>query len=225
MSVSVGDVVAELRAVLDRLDSAAITATRAQADAEQAHRLYSEAAQGTDHPRIRQAVVDSRTAGEKAGKMARLVADAADHLTAYVNAIAPGSMPDRTSVAGPSGEELVQDATKRSESRRNVDAFFKTAVRKVEDVQDTGKTFTELTEQGFKIFGNRSGPSGGVASGTGTPSSAGQPAPPPKAEVSDTVGNLLVVGIVVGVAAHRFGKLVNKGFVRLRHREDKDRTP
>jgi hypothetical protein len=112
MSGSLGDVVRQLRQVIVELDQAAVTAKHAQAGAEQAHGLYSEAARGTDHPQTNRAINESRTAAEKAGKSARLLAEAASAFTEYVNHIAPGSAPPRSSApeASPAGERLMSPA-------------------------------------------------------------------------------------------------------------------
>ncbi|MGX7670212.1 hypothetical protein [Plantactinospora sp. DSM 117369] len=109
---SVGDVVAQFRTVLSQIDQAAVTAKHAQEQAEKAHATYTEVARGTADRSMRKAVVDSRTAGEKAGKTARLLAEAAEHFTAYVNIISPGTVPPRSSApeAEASGEQVLAAA-------------------------------------------------------------------------------------------------------------------
>jgi hypothetical protein len=105
---SVGNVVAQFRTVLGIIDETAVNAKRVQEKAEQAKAAYAEASQGTADRSMRKAVVDSRTAAEKAGKIARLLSEAAEHLTAYVNIIAPGTVPPRASApeATPQGDQL-----------------------------------------------------------------------------------------------------------------------
>ncbi|MFC6017556.1 hypothetical protein ACFP2T_15240 [Plantactinospora solaniradicis] len=107
-----GDVVAQIRTVLGLIDEAAVAAERAQRQAQQASAAYTEASRGTADRLMRTAVVDSRTAGEKAGKTARLLAEAAEHFTTYINVIAPGTVPPRSSApeADASGEQVLAAA-------------------------------------------------------------------------------------------------------------------
>ncbi|AVT37280.1 hypothetical protein [Plantactinospora sp. BB1] len=106
---SVGEVVAQFRTVLGLIDETAVTAKRAQEQAQKAFTAYTEASRGTSDRLMRTAVVDSRTAGEKAGKTARLLSEAAEHFTAYINAIAPGTLPPRSSApeADASGDRIL----------------------------------------------------------------------------------------------------------------------
>ncbi|MFY1690379.1 hypothetical protein [Plantactinospora sp. WMMB782] len=110
--ISVGDVVAGFRTALGVIDETAVSAKRAQEQAEQALAAYTEAARGTADRLMKKAVVDSRTAAEKAGKTARLLSEAADHITTYLNVIAPGTVPPRTSApeADASGEHILASA-------------------------------------------------------------------------------------------------------------------
>ncbi|MEN3608240.1 hypothetical protein AAH979_01705 [Plantactinospora sp. ZYX-F-223] len=105
---SIGDVVAGFRTVIGIIDEAAVTAKRAAENARQAQAEYTEASHGTDDRSMRKAVVDTRTAAEKAGKTARLLSEAAEHFTTYVNIIAPGTVPPRSSApeATPGGDKL-----------------------------------------------------------------------------------------------------------------------
>jgi len=117
---SVEDLLAGMRSLLVAIDNAAVSATRAQADAQQAQGRYQQAATGTAHPVLVRAVAAARTAAEKAGRTARLLAKSADAYTAYVNKIAPGAVVARhfASDALPDGEALVTSSAGRSLSRR-----------------------------------------------------------------------------------------------------------
>jgi hypothetical protein len=70
-------IVTQLKAANEKLDTAASTATRAQADAQQAHTHYDNAGRGSTHPAIKGAKTESTTAAEKAGKVGRLLAEPA----------------------------------------------------------------------------------------------------------------------------------------------------
>jgi hypothetical protein len=94
MASSVGDVVAQLKAVIERIDKMAVASAHAQADAGDSHGFYTEAGQGTNHPDVEIAVTNSREAAEKAGEVARFLTDATSSLATYLNQIAPGSMRD-----------------------------------------------------------------------------------------------------------------------------------
>lgn len=168
MSGSAGEVVALLRQAIEHLDRAAATAMRAQADADQAHARYAEAARGTNHSRIRQATDESRTASEKAGKVARLLAEAATHLANYSNLIDPGSGPVRlaSDQAKPSGEELVQEAERRA---RRADAAWRKQVRQAGDTEDTLKNAESGGRAVFNHFKRQPKPPGGTSAGTTAP--------------------------------------------------------
>jgi hypothetical protein len=108
MSDLISEVLAELRELIGTVDEAAMLALRAQADAQEAYSAYREAGTGSKRPDIARAQVDSRTAAEKAGKTARLLAEAASAFADYVNVIACGTVPPRHSApdAAPTGEGL-----------------------------------------------------------------------------------------------------------------------
>ena len=114
MTGNLADVVQQFRQVISELDQAAITAEAAQEHAGEATTHYVEVTRGTDHPDVNRAKYESNTAGEKAGKVARLLADAASAFAEYVNTIAPGSVPSRvpSSEATPDGRQFL-DTTRR----------------------------------------------------------------------------------------------------------------
>ena len=70
MTVSIGDVVAQLREARVRLAAAAVTALRAKADADHAHSCYLEAAQGSGHSPLKGAIDDISVASDKTAKYA-----------------------------------------------------------------------------------------------------------------------------------------------------------
>lgn len=225
MTGSVGDVVAQLLAVLRSLDTAAVTALRAQADADQAEAHFAEVARGTDHIHIRQAITASHTASEKAARYARLLAKANESLTAYINKIAPGSTPTQQAAeaAVPSGEQLLQETVERSNTRRNIDGYLSRMARDAENLQDTAKTSTEAVQQGVNIVRNRPSPPGLQQAETGTPSTP-VPTPRPKIDAPDAAGNIVVVALITGIAIRRFTRTISDTIARMKERGHEDRT-
>lgn len=112
MTDALGEVLAHLRQLIGVADEAAVLAQRAQADAQEAQDAYVEAGIGSSRPDIRKANADARTAAEKAGKTARLLAEAASAFTDYINIIVPGTVSARHSApeAMPTGERLAEEA-------------------------------------------------------------------------------------------------------------------
>ena len=110
MTGSVEEVLQQLRAVIGALDRAAVIAMGAQAEADRAYSSYTEAATGSAHPQLNVARQESRIAADKAGKVVRLLAEAATSFAEYVNAIAPDTVPTRASApeAMPAGESLAE---------------------------------------------------------------------------------------------------------------------
>ncbi|MEV4494263.1 hypothetical protein AB0J84_00945 [Micromonospora arborensis] len=226
MSDSLGEVVAQLRSAIDTLRSAAVVAMRAQADAEEALAHYSQAARGSKHPQLTDAVTDSRTAAEKAGRLARLISEAADHIGAYSNAVAPGSAPTQqpTDAATPSGENLLTEAVERESARRNVASFLSTMTRKAEDVQDNTQKSVAAAREAFEIVRGPQGPSGAQQAGTTTPAVGSTVGQRVLNEAPDAAGHLVVVGLVASIALHRSVQSIRKGIARLRDRERTDRV-
>lgn len=213
-------VVAQFQEVCERLSIVSVTAMRANADAQHTHSQYSEAARGTNHPRIRQAIADIQIAGDKSAKITRLLAEARTHFGKYLNHIAPGSLPDDGDVdlATPSGEQLVKEAENRADAKPSWAGFVRKAARDAENLKDTATTVGEVGEQGFKILRNPSGPSGAQATEASTVSNTASSSSRQKIEVPDAFGNLVIVGVIVVVAAEKADRLIRKGFARLRKR-------
>jgi hypothetical protein len=225
MTASVGDVVAQLRAVLESLDAAAVTALRAQADADQAEAHFREAATGTDHSKIREAITASHTASQKTARYARLLAKANESLTTYLNTIAPGSVPThRAADSGtPTGEQILTDTVERSNARRSIDSYLSRMTRDVENLQDNAKTSTEAVQHAVNIVRKPPSPPGLQRAETGTPSVPAS-APKPKIDAPEAAGHIVVVGLITGVALYRFGRTISNGIARLKSHGDKDRT-
>ncbi|WP_327033755.1 hypothetical protein [Micromonospora ureilytica] len=162
---SVGDVVAHLLAIRANLDSAAVTASRAQADAEQALAHLSEVRRGGNNQLLAAAAADAEVARDKAGRYARLLADAARHISAYVNVIAPGAAPIDQSVdaAVPSGERLVTEAEARG---GKAEILWRRQVQRVDDTEDALKSAESGAEKFYNFLkqDNRGGSSTGTAS-------------------------------------------------------------
>ncbi len=152
MSASVAEVLAQLRELLGVIDQAAVTALRAQTDARHAQTAYQEAGTGTQNTDINQAIALVRTAAEKAGRVAHLLAGAATAYADYINTIAPGTAPTRQSApeAMPTGEELVTEAGQRS-SRFN--SWLRRTSGKADDLQDGVSDATKNIGEGTKAVG------------------------------------------------------------------------
>ncbi|WP_327032537.1 hypothetical protein [Micromonospora ureilytica] len=108
-------------------------------DAEQALAHLAGAQQGSSDQRLRAAVADTEVARDKSRRYARLLADAARHVTRYVNTIAPpgaATSGPAEEDAFPSGERLVEEAEGRS---RKAEAFLRRHVKKADDSEDTLK--------------------------------------------------------------------------------------
>ncbi|MGI5145926.1 hypothetical protein ACQEVC_05920 [Plantactinospora sp. CA-294935] len=190
----IGGVVAQLRVITERLDGSAVMASRVQAETREANAQFTEAGRGTAHPAIRQAVSESRTADEKAGKVARLLSEAAGHLAAYMQVIAPGSAPSRhrASEGPPSGEHLVREAEDKG---GNVDRFIRRHVKKADqtegNLQNAETVATDGVKKLFSIYKGKPG-------STGTETSAPQPPPIDRPQVEHPATAVI---ISVGAAA------------------------
>ena len=191
---------------------------RAKADAEHGHDQYAEAARGTTHPRLQQAMADMRIVGDKSARIARLLNKARDHVTAYLNRIAPGAVRDGGSHAGamPTGEQLLADAQRRAnQSERG--QLSRRAVKNVENIQDSTKTATELGEMGVKILRSPSGPKGAQSTSTTTPSSV-TTVSRPKMDVPEAAAQIAVLGIMTAVAIHKTSQVLGRTIARWRNR-------
>ncbi|WP_159079471.1 hypothetical protein [Plantactinospora sp. BC1] len=197
MTSSVADIVAQLQAVRERLAATAVTATRAEADAEQARQRYAEAASGTDHPQIQEAITDIRTAAEKAARTARLLTQARTRFTAYSNRIAPGSAPDDDvqDAEMPSGERLVDEARRRG---RKADIVWRKQMQKAEDHESTLKQVEDAGKAVLKYFRQQHGPSGTTSAGTAPPK---QPQSQERPQIDNPVTAAVMASGAVAIAA------------------------
>ncbi|WBB96921.1 MULTISPECIES: hypothetical protein [unclassified Solwaraspora] len=223
MAGTVAEVIAQIARASTGLSSAAATALRAQQEVTDAHQSLSAASAGASARAVTNATTEWKTAADKAGKVARLLIEAAGHLNAYANRIAPGSAPTEPTLAGPTGEELLADTTRRSESRRGVGSFLDRLARRTEDVQDTAKTTAELGDSGLNILRDLATPPPGSQSTTGTSApTVAFTDTRPKLEAGDAAGHLVVAALIAGLAARRADRYIRQGLARLRQRERSD---
>ncbi|MFF5217614.1 hypothetical protein [Micromonospora sp. NPDC000442] len=219
MSGLIAQVVAQLNSAAQALDTLAVQAIRAQADIEQATGHLSAGGMGSSRPEIREAVRGSRAAATNSGRLGSLNSDAAGHLADYINEIAPGSATRRDAADGasPSGEDLLAESERRELSRKNVGTFLNRQVRKADELQDQAASTTSAIQQTAKVVRNPNGPAGSQSTGTATPSTS-IPTTQPKIDAPDAAGNLVVIGLLAGVAAHRIASVVKKNIPRIRRR-------
>ncbi|WP_435204784.1 hypothetical protein [Micromonospora sp. bgisy143] len=219
MSSLLGQVVAQLRSTIDRLDEVAVQASRAATDVAEGNGRYAELGRGTDHPKLRAAIVESRTGVDKAYRLARLSSDAARNVAEFLNAIAPGSAPRPSAASSgpPSGNELMADSDRREFARAKARGWLNRSVRRADDLQEHATTAVDKTQQLIKVFRDPKGPAGTQSTGTGTPT---VPQAPPRTKIdgAEAAGNLVVVGLLAGVAASRFATATGKLIARFRKR-------
>jgi hypothetical protein len=217
MSSLLAQVIAQLKSAVNDLDGLAVRATRAATDLAEGNAIYAEVGTGTDHPTMRAAAMQSRVGADKAHRLARLSSNAARHVAAYLNVIAPGSATQPASAGPPSGEELLADSDHRDLGRAKLKGFLNRPARKADDVQDHASTTADTIEKWTSVFRDRNGPSGSHSTGTATPT-APAASPRPKIDAAEAAGNLAVLGILVGVAAHRVTAVINERIARFRRR-------
>ncbi|TCC00589.1 hypothetical protein E0H26_02605 [Micromonospora zingiberis] len=216
MSGLLAQVIAQLKSAVDQLDGIAVRATRAATDAAEANALYTRVGTGTDHPKLRAAVIQSRVGVDKAHRLSRLCSDAARHIGAYANVIAPGSVSLPAADSGPpSGEEILTDSDRRALTRERMRGMLTRAVRKADELQEQVTNATEATQQIIKIYRGPKGPTGTHHTGTGTPSAPGT-APRPKIDNAEAAGNLVVVGLLAGMGARWFAMAASRMIARLK---------
>jgi hypothetical protein len=226
MSGTVADIIAQLAQASTGLSSAAATALRAQQDAIEAHQALTKASTGAAAPPVTNATTEWKTAADKAGKVARLLLQAAVHLNAYSNVIEPGSAPTEVAITGPTGEELLADTARRSEARRGAGSFLDRLARRTEDLQDAGKTTGDVGKASFDILRDFTAPPSGSQSTTGTsPPTVAFTDTRPKFDAGDAAGHLVVAALIAGLAARRAERpirYIRQGLARLRKRGHSD---
>ncbi|TQJ20787.1 hypothetical protein FBZ33_0991 [Micromonospora sp. A202] len=197
MSATIAALVAQLLAVRGKLDAAAVTAMRARADAEQAVTHLAALKRGSSDQRLSAAVADAEVARDKAGRYARLLANAARHITGYVNTIAPGAASSGSDdAASPSGERLVEEAEGRS---RKAEAFLRRHVKKADDSEDTLKQTEQSITTGLRELQKSFKGSGSSGSTTSTSASPGTPVDRPQLEHPVTSVIMAAGAVVVGL--------------------------
>jgi hypothetical protein len=196
---SVGDVIAQLRHVIERLDRAAVAVSGTQEDATRAHSLLTEVAHGTNHRQMRRAISESQIAGAKAGKVARLLGEAAAHFSAYADLIAPGSGLSRgqATEGPPSGDELLRQA---EEKGSGVDRFIRRHVKKLDETEgNLQKAETAATEGVKKLFKVYKGQSGSTAAQV----SVQQPKPVDRPQLEHPVTAVIIAGGAVAIGVKK----------------------
>jgi hypothetical protein len=216
MSGPLDVVIARLKAAIEKLDTATITATRAQADAQQAHTHYADAGRGSTHPAIEGAKMESTTAAEKAGKVGRLLAETSTHLTAYVNTIAPGSISTgQSGAAMPSGEQLVSEAERRG---RRADIAWRKQVKKAEDIEGNLQKAEDGAKEVIGFIKQKMSPPGGTSTGT----VAEPPAlPPDRPQIDHPVTAAVMAAGALAVVAR---SVWNHGKTRRARKHDDDQA-
>ncbi|MFI6758762.1 hypothetical protein ACIBF5_06405 [Micromonospora sp. NPDC050417] len=204
---SVGDVVGQLRAVIERLDQITISASRAEAEVADAKTSLTQAATGADHHEIQSAISEATTAAEKSAKVARLLATAAKHLSNYVNVIAPGSAPKQSSSSEsmPSDEQLIQQGDQAATN------FRRFAKRVVQNAESAGETAKKLTD-----FLNASRPQG-------TAQTLTRPEPPSQAASAVVSGDAAQALVITGAAV--VAAALNAASMRRRRKERERERP
>ncbi|GIJ29185.1 hypothetical protein Vqi01_43470 [Micromonospora qiuiae] len=218
MSGSIAELVAQLLAVRGKLDAAAVTALRAQTDAKVALARLTEVQRGSSDQRLRDAVADAEVARDKAGRYARLLAEAARHITAYINTIAPGAAPTGHAAddAAPSGKRVLTEAERRG---RRADIAWRKQVKKADDIEDGLKNAETSAREVFKFFKQHGDGQGGTTSGTTSPG-------PTPAQDRPHVDNPVTAAVMAaGALAVTVKAIWNHGKARrARKREENDQA-
>ena len=189
MSASVGAVVAQLRAVVDATDRAAMSAHRARVDADTSSRRFAGAGRGSSNLNMRQAIAESAAAVERLSTVAVMLAEAANAFADYINHIAPGTVPTREASTGPpTGTELLSARGRRGKARH----LFEETVRSGGDVSDGGKEVTSAVVRA--VQGIRGG-GGTVATSTASGGVVARQAPQPAVSAPDIVAGLVALAV------------------------------
>ncbi|MFG1952697.1 hypothetical protein [Micromonospora sp. NPDC048830] len=209
-------VVAQLNSATTQLDEIAIRAVRAQADVEQAYQRFTAAGHGSKHPDIRAAVTQSRTAMDKAGRLGKLNSDAARHLAAYVNEIAPGSAPlrDAAEPALPSGERVVTESESRGSK---AEAFLRRHVKKAEETEGNLQSAEKAVTDGFReLMQQIKNRPGGATTSTSQPTPV---APAERPQLEHPVTSVIMAAGAVVIGLKGLSNMIKKRRER-KHRDD-----
>lgn len=217
MTAGVRDVLEQLRVAIGKLDEAAMFAKRAQIDAEEAAAQFAAAGHGTDHPQMTNATTEAREAADKAGKVARLYAEAAAEYARYANHLAPGTMPERrsTPAAMPAGEQLVENAEARA---ARAEVAWRKQVNSAGDIGDALREAEKGSKAVFKYVRHRLDPPSG-----GTSTTAGHPPAPPQqhhAQVEHPVTAIVMAAGSLAVAAKAVWKHLRQRQERKQDHDD-----
>ena len=217
MTGPLDQVIAQLTAAIEKLDTAAITAVRAQADAQQAHTHYTDAGRGSNHPAIQAAQTESTTAAAKAGKVARLLAETSTHLTAYGNTIAPGTIQAGRSAetATPTGEQLVSEAERRG---RRADIAWRKQAKNAEGIEGNLQKAEDGAKDVIGFIKHKLAPTGATSTGT----VAGPPPPPPdRPQIDHPVTAVVMAAGALALVAR---SVWNHGKTRQARKHDDDQS-
>lgn len=186
-----------MRDLVDLIDRAAVTALQAQQNGMHAAARYQHAAVGTRHPQMRSAIADARTAYEKAGKVARLLGEAANAYTEYVNTIAPGTLPARQvrATAMPSGEDLVIRAGESA--RKKAGLFNRKLSEKAPDLGDAANNLLQFPDRA---------PQGPAV----TIQPIAQYVPEPQPTPDEIASTMMIVGAIAAAATIRIKELIDR---------------
>ena len=110
------------------------------------------------------------------------------------------------------------DSDRRDLARAKMRGLLTRSVRKADELQEQAAKATDATQQLIKVFRNPKGPSGTQSTSTGTPTVPG-PRPRSKIDGAEAAGNLVVVGLLAGVAAGQLATVTGKMIARFRRRE------
>ncbi|MEU8210722.1 hypothetical protein AB0B85_16170 [Micromonospora sp. NPDC049044] len=212
MSGSIAEVVAQLLAVRGKLDTAAVTALRARTDAEQALAHLAGVQRGSADRGLSAAVADAEVARDKAGRYARLLAEAARHITGYVNTIAPGAAPTEPAGgdASPTGERLLTEAERRG---RRADIAWRKQVQKADNTEDSLKNAETNAKAVLKFFKQQQErPTSGTTS----------PQPTPAHERPQVDNPVTAVVMAAGALAVTAKAIWNHGKARRARERDED---
>lgn len=218
---SIGEVVARLLQAIEAIDRAAVNADGVRNESELSHKSFVEAGRGTADPRMRAAITESRTASEKAGKVARLLGEAAGHFSTYINIIAPGASPSRNAAsdAMPDGERLVSEAADR---QARLARFHRKTVQFLADREGDVKDVEQFSREAVAAFRDRLRPGDGQAS-VGTPSQP-PPAQPMASSSQHPAMDILLAAASLTLAVRAGVEKVREIRKRRRQRDDESKA-
>jgi hypothetical protein len=216
----VAQVVMMLRAIIEDIDRAAVTAAHAQAEVTHAHATLTRVGQGSANRDIAAARRQTREAANRIGDGSALVSRASNDLTSYLNIVLPGAAPPRRAAesAAPTGEDLLDEGLRRSSEVPGMAGFVRRLASKAGDLQDQTKDTAQTVQAMVNVARGRHGPLGSQIPTT-TPPATPPTQPVGRIDATEAAGNIVVVGLIAGVAVTRVAQVVNGWIARLREHE------